>query len=124
MAASLSFAVDHVVNPDHDALKHRAVFQGVDGNFFCVECASERWVRAIMSIISYRGNNPDEFELLAELSGYGAVLSHGSYSAASIYGPLAKHRLPPSSRAATNPLRVADRTRLSFIFKGSTCFEI
>lgn len=42
MDARMSLTVDHVLNPDHDALKHSAVFEGADGNFFCVHCASER----------------------------------------------------------------------------------
>lgn len=40
--ASMSLMMDHILNPDHDALKHSAVFEGADGNLFCVHCASER----------------------------------------------------------------------------------
>lgn len=41
----MSLALDHVLNPDHDALKHPAVFEGADGAFFCVHCAAQRQVR-------------------------------------------------------------------------------
>lgn len=41
----MSLALDHVLNPDHDALKHPTVFEGADGAFFCVHCAAQRQVR-------------------------------------------------------------------------------
>eukprot|EP00903_Cladosiphon_okamuranus_P005498 g5479.t1 len=46
MAGSTSLAVVHVLNPDHDALKHSAVFEEADGSFFCVHCAAERYTCA------------------------------------------------------------------------------
>lgn len=45
MATAAPLLLDHVINPNHDALGHSAVFSGPEGNLFCVHCASERLSR-------------------------------------------------------------------------------
>lgn len=42
MATAAPLLLDHVINPNHDALGHSAVFSGSQGNLFCVHCASDR----------------------------------------------------------------------------------
>lgn len=42
MVSQAPLVLDHVLNPDHDALAHSAVFSASEGNLFCLHCASER----------------------------------------------------------------------------------
>lgn len=44
MVSRASPVLDHVLNPDHDALAHSAVFSGSEGNLYCVHCAADRQV--------------------------------------------------------------------------------
>lgn len=47
-ASTEPILLDHVLNSDHDALLHSAVFSGSHGTLFCVHCASERYAAVLV----------------------------------------------------------------------------
>ncbi|CAN0283940.1 unnamed protein product, partial [Ectocarpus sp. 8 AP-2014] len=62
-ASTVPILLDHVLNSDHDALLHSAVFSGSHGTLFCVHCASDRY------------NSAPNFRRLALLDGIRCILA-------------------------------------------------